>query len=137
MVNTMQHNKTLNVALVAHDALKPAMTDWAKRHQQWLKNCQIYTTGTTGEHIQAQTDLQVTRLLSGPLGGDQQIGAMIAEKRLDLLIFFFDPLYAAPHDVDVKALIRIAAVAQIALATNERTAELLIQALSQTTQPND
>ena len=117
------------IALVAHDGRKDAMITWVRKHETWLNLCQLYTTGTTGKRIEEATDLNVTRLLSGPLGGDQQIGAMIAEGRLDVLVFFFDPLSAVPHDVDVKALLRISTVYQIGVAMNERTADLLIEAM--------
>lgn len=119
----------LRIALVAHDARKPAMIEWVAKHQTFLSQCELYGTGTTGGQIHEHTGLDITCLLSGPLGGDQQIGAMIAEKRIDALIFFFDPLSAVPHDVDVKALLRIATLYHIAVAMNERTADLVIHAL--------
>lgn len=117
------------IALVAHDARKDAMIQWVEKHQTWLNRCQLFATGTTGKRIQTATLLPVTRLLSGPLGGDQQIGAMIAEQKIDVLIFFFDPLSAVPHDVDVKALLRIATLYHTAIAMNERTADLVVTAL--------
>ncbi|SUO97694.1 methylglyoxal synthase [Suttonella ornithocola] len=119
------------IALVAHDARKPAMNEWALKHYDFLSRCELYGTGTTGGQIAETTGLKITRLLSGPLGGDQQIGAMIAEKRLDVLIFFFDPLSAVPHDVDVKALLRIATLYHTAVTMNERTADLVVSALEQ------
>lgn len=121
----------LRIALVAHDAYKPAIKAWAMKHRGFLQHCQLYGTGTTGRQIQAHTGLNVECLLSGPLGGDQQIGAMIAEKRLDALIFFFDPLSAVPHDVDVKALLRIGTLYHTAVAMNERSADLVIAGLAQ------
>ena len=107
------------------------MNAWAEKHKAFLAQCEIYATGTTGGQIATHTGLAVTRLLSGPLGGDQQIGAMIAEGRIDVLVFFFDPLSAVPHDVDVKALLRIATLYHTALAMNERTGDLLVQALAE------
>ncbi|MDO4777664.1 MAG: methylglyoxal synthase [Cardiobacteriaceae bacterium] len=121
----------LRIALVAHDARKSAMNDWALKHRNFLQDCVIVATGTTGRQIAAHTGLDVTCLLSGPLGGDQQIGAMIAEGRIDVLVFFFDPLSAVPHDVDVKALLRIATLYHTALAMNERSGDLLVRALLQ------
>lgn len=121
----------LRIALVAHDARKAAMNDWALKHRDFLQTCAIVATGTTGRQIAEYTGLDVTCLLSGPLGGDQQIGAMIAEGRIDVLVFFFDPLSAVPHDVDVKALLRIATLYHTATAMNERSGDLLVQALIQ------
>lgn len=115
-----------NVALVAHDQKKDQMIAWVKTHEEALSGCTLYGTGTTGGRISAETDLVVTRLKSGPLGGDAQIGAMIAEGRLDTLIFFIDPLSALPHDVDVKSLLRLAILYDTALAVNEETATRLI-----------
>ena len=120
---------TPTLALVAHDAKKDAMVEFARRHQDKLAVFELVSTGTTGGRIlEACPDLKVTRLKSGPLGGDQQIGAMIAEGRIDGLIFFIDPLTPMPHDVDVKALTRLAVLYDIPLALNARTAELLITA---------
>lgn len=118
----------LRVALVAHDAMKDAMYAWARRHAATLAACHLYGTGTTGGGVAAATGQNVTRMLSGPLGGDQQIGGMIANDEIDMLIFFIDPLSAAPHDVDVKALLRIATLRDIPFACNEATADLLIAA---------
>src|SRR5687768_10969321 len=95
------------VGLVAHDDRKAAVVEWAAMHLDLLRRCTLFATGTTGGRIaEALPELAITRLKSGPLGGDQQIGAMIAEHRIDVLIFFVDPLSPQPHDVDVKALIR-------------------------------
>lgn len=122
----------LAVGLVAHDALKSAMADFVVAHRAVLKNFDLYATGTTGARIiERCPDLTVARLKSGPLGGDQQIGAMIAEGRLDALIFFVDPLSPHPHDVDVKALTRLALVYDIPLALNRATAERIIGTLSE------
>jgi len=121
-----------NLVLIAHDNLKPAMTEWTKRHLDQLKQFNLFATGTTGNLIESATHLPITKFKSGPLGGDQQIGAKIAEGGLDLVIFFWDPLAPHPHDVDVKALIRIAAVYNTPIACNPATADLLIQAFPAT-----
>lgn len=117
------------IALVAHDARKDEMVAFARQHEARLAGFDLYATGTTGGRIAAAcTSLDVTRLKSGPLGGDQQIGAMIAEGRISGLIFFIDPLSPMPHDVDVKALTRLSVVYNIPMALNRATAELLIAA---------
>ena len=117
------------IALVAHDAKKDEMVAFARAHEKWLSAFRLFATGTTGGRVQdACPSLVITRLKSGPLGGDQQIGAMIAEGRLSGLIFFIDPLSAMPHDVDVKALTRLSVVYDIPMALNHATAELLIRA---------
>lgn len=121
--------KTL--ALVAHDAKKADMAAFAEAHRSVLARCRLVATGTTGARILERCpDLDVTRLKSGPLGGDQQIGAMIAEGRIDGLIFLVDPLSPHPHDVDVKALMRLALVYDIPMALNRATAERLIRDLA-------
>ncbi len=115
------------IALIAHDQKKDDMADFARRHQKALKDWHIVATGTTGGRVmEACPELQVTRLKSGPLGGDQQIGAMIATGEVQFLIFFVDPLTSMPHDVDVKALMRLAIVYDIPMALNSATAELLL-----------
>ncbi|MCM5556594.1 methylglyoxal synthase [Pleomorphomonas sp. JP5] len=117
------------IALVAHDAKKDEMVTFARTHERRLSDFRLFATGTTGGRIrEACPALDVTRLKSGPLGGDQQIGAMIAEGRLSGLIFFIDPLSPMPHDVDVKALTRLSVVYDIPMALNRATAELLIRA---------
>lgn len=119
--------KTCRVALVAHDAKKDEMVAWVGRHLGQLQSHRLFATGTTGGRIlDAYPMLDLTRLKSGPLGGDQQIGAMIAEGQLDLLIFFVDPLSPMPHDVDVKALTRLAEVYDLPMALNRATADLLL-----------
>ncbi len=115
------------IALIAHDLKKDEMADFARKHAAALSRFQIVATGTTGGRVQeACPGLDVTRLKSGPLGGDQQIGAMIATGTVGMLIFFIDPLSALPHDVDVKALTRLATVYDIPMALNRATAEHLI-----------
>ncbi len=117
------------IALVAHDAKKDEMVAFARIHEMWLSAYRLFATGTTGGRIlDACPSLNITRLKSGPLGGDQQIGAMIAEGRLSGLFFFIDPLSPMPHDVDVKALTRLSVVYDIPMALNRATAELLIRA---------
>ncbi|MGO4438371.1 methylglyoxal synthase [Rhizobium sp. RAF56] len=119
------------IALIAHDQKKEAMADFARRNRHVLARWRIVATGTTGGRVlDAVPDLDVTRLKSGPLGGDQQIGAMIATGEADALIFFVDPLTPMPHDVDVKALMRLAIVYDIPMALNEATAERLIKTLN-------
>lgn len=120
----------LTIALVAHDQKKDDMVAFAHRHAALLSRCRLIATGTTGGRI-AETlpELDVARLRSGPLGGDQQIGAMIAEGGIDALVFFVDPLTPMPHDVDVKALMRLAVVYDIPMALNGATAEVLLGVL--------
>ena len=117
----------LTLALVAHDAKKAAMVEFAMRHAGVLARHAIVATGTTGGLVKkAAPDLPVRQLKSGPLGGDQQIGALIAEGGIDALFFFVDPLSPMPHDVDVKALMRLALVYDVPMALNPATAEALL-----------
>ena len=117
-------------ALVAHDARKDEIVEWVGQQLDRLSGVQIYSTGTTGGRIkEAFPQLNVTRLKSGPLGGDQQIGAMICEEKLDALIFFIDPLSPVPHDVDVKALTRLATVYDLPMACSRSTADLILSGL--------
>lgn len=119
--------ETATLALIAHDQRKDDLVDFAIRHRAALSAFRIVATGTTGRRLtEACPELDVTPMRSGPLGGDQQIGAMIAEGRITSLIFFIDPLTPLPHDVDVKALMRLAVVYNVAMALNAATAELLI-----------
>lgn len=114
------------VALIAHDNCKSELVDWARYNRGTLSGHELYATGTTGALLAADLDLDVIRFLSGPLGGDQQVGAGIVEERIDFVIFFWDPLEPQPHDVDVKALLRIAVVYNIPIACNRATADFLL-----------
>lgn len=117
----------IRIALIAHDAKKAEMCDWVAAHEAKLARCKLVATGTTGLHLsQRCPSLTIERLLSGPLGGDQQIGARIVEGKIDALIFFIDPLSAHPHDVDVKALVRVAVLSNILFALNRTTADALL-----------
>lgn len=115
------------VALIAHDNCKPALVEWVVANRDKLSQCSLYATGTTGKLISARAGLAVTCLQSGPLGGDQQIGARIAEGGIDLLVFFWDPLEPMSHDPDIKALLRLATLWNIPVACNRATADFLIQ----------
>jgi methylglyoxal synthase len=117
---------TKKIALVAHDHMKPVLSKWCQKHFANLQAQELFATGTTATKIAQDTGLVVAPLLSGPLGGDQQIGARIAQQQLDILIFFWDPLESMPHDPDVKALLRIAAVWNIPVACNPSSADYLL-----------
>ncbi|MCV2884392.1 methylglyoxal synthase [Aestuariibacter sp. AA17] len=114
------------IALVAHDHKKQALLSWIENHKSKLECHDLVATGTTGGLIQDKLNLSVYRYKSGPLGGDQQIGALIAENKLDCLVFFWDPLNPAPHDPDVKALLRLCSVWNVPVACNPSTADMLI-----------
>ena len=121
----------LRLALVAHDAKKDALAAWAERHAAVLLRARLYATGATGARLrQVLPGLELQVFKSGPLGGDQQLGALISEGLLDALIFFVDPMSPMPHDVDIKALNRIAVVYDLPLANSPRTADLVLQGLA-------
>lgn len=127
----MPTNKTLamarkkRIALVAHDNKKRDILEWAKYNRDHLAQHEVYSTGTTGKLLERELNIEVIKLQSGPLGGDQQIGAKIAEGNIEFLIFFWDPLEPLPHDPDVKALLRLAVVWNIPIACNRASADFM------------
>ena len=122
----MKTKKRRTIALIAHDNKKAEIVNWSLKNKTTLEKYDLCGTGTTAKLIAEATDLSVKRYLSGPMGGDQQIGAKVAEGKIDMVIFFWDPLEAQPHDPDVKALLRIANVYDIPIATNRATADYII-----------
>ncbi|MBC7122098.1 MAG: methylglyoxal synthase [Pseudothermotoga sp.] len=118
--------KKKRIALIAHDRMKKDLIEWVEFNKGTLSRHELYATGTTGTLIEERTNLKVHKFKSGPLGGDQQIGAKIAEGEIDILIFFWDPLEPLAHDVDIKALIRLATVYNIPVAINRSSADFLI-----------
>ena len=119
----------MKIALIAHDKKKPEIIEIAKKYRDVLAEYELYATGTTGTLIMGETGLPIHRMKSGPLGGDQQIGAMLAEGKMGLVIFLRDPLTAQPHEPDVSALLRLCDVQAIPLATNRTSAEIMLEAL--------
>lgn len=124
MTDTLRNRKRL--ALVAHDNKKRDLLEWAEFNRETLAHHVLYATGTTGATLEQELGLSIVKLQSGPLGGDQQIGAMISLGELDALVFFWDPLQPQPHDPDVKALLRMSVVWNIPVACNRSTADLMI-----------
>jgi methylglyoxal synthase len=124
IIRTLHARK--RIALIAHDNKKVELIDWATYNKAALIRHQLYATGTTGRLLEENLDTPVTRLLSGPLGGDQQIGAMIAEGKIDVMIFFWDPMEAQPHDPDIKALLRLGVVWNIPIACDRASADFLM-----------
>jgi methylglyoxal synthase len=114
------------IALVAHDNKKRDLVEWVEANKKELSRHELFATGTTGKMMEEQLDRPVSKLLSGPIGGDQQIGAMIAQGALDILVFFWDPMEAQPHDSDVKALLRVAIAWNCIVACDSATADFLV-----------
>jgi methylglyoxal synthase len=114
------------IALVAHDNKKADLVEWVIFNKTYLNQHELIATGTTGKLLEAELNRPVKKMLSGPLGGDQQIGAMIAEGKIDMLIFFWDPMEAQPHDSDVKALLRLAVAWNILMACDRATADFIL-----------
>ncbi|MBD8025204.1 methylglyoxal synthase [Ureibacillus sp. Re31] len=121
----------MKIALIAHDRKKDSLVEFAIAYKEILRQHDLFATGTTGQRIQDEVGLKVTRFRSGPLGGDQQIGSMIANNDMDMVFFFRDPLTAQPHEPDVTALVRLCDVYHIPLATNMGTAEILLKGLQE------
>lgn len=119
----------MNIALIAHDKKKDEIVELAQKYKSTLEKHSLYATGTTGQRIAEETDLDIHRFKSGPLGGDQQIGAFVSERKIDLVIFIRDPLTPQPHEPDISALLRLCDVYEVPLATNIGSAEPLLGAV--------
>ncbi len=126
MTETERKDQNLTIALVAHDARKNDLVEWATFNRETLSSYALFSTKNTGEQLRRQAGLEVGLLKSGPLGGDAQVGAMIVEGSVDMVVFLWDPLSPQPHDVDVKALLRLAVLYNVPIACNRLTADLLI-----------
>ena len=126
MAATEQDVRSKSIVLIAHDNKKPDLVEWARFNRLTLSQHRLTATGNTGAMLERELQLPVTKLRSGPMGGDQQIGAMIVEGQVDVVIFFWDPMSPHPHDVDVKALLRIAVVYDVPIACNRTTADFVI-----------
>jgi len=124
--STIKMSKKKKIALVAHDNKKVEMIEWAKFNRYLLTQHKIFATGTTGRMLEEVLGVKVKKLQSGPLGGDQQIGALIVDGEIDFMVFFWDPLEPMPHDTDIKALLRMAVVWNIPIACNRATADFII-----------
>lgn len=119
-------NKRKRIAMVAHDHKKATLIEWALKNKELLAKHELFATGTTGKLLEDALDRTITKMYSGPLGGDQQIGARIADGNIDMMIFFWDPMEAQPHDSDVKALLRVAVAWNIIIASDPSTADFII-----------
>ena len=126
MSNIKVLSKKKNIALVAHDHRKADLLDWAAANKETLAKHHLFATGTTGKMIEEALGLSIVKFFSGPLGGDQQIGSLIAEGKIDMIIFYWDPMNAQPHDTDVKALLRLSVTWNILLACDRTTADFII-----------
>jgi len=125
----MTKSPQITLALVAHDSKKDQLVALAVKHQQALQKASLVATGTTGQRIKQATSLKVRCMLSGPLGGDAQLAALVVEGKVDAMIFLVDPLYAHPHEPDIRTLLRVSELKNIPFATNAATAELLLERL--------